>query len=201
MANIFETAVKKTKSAPVKNEKLVLEPNLKGKEVERFQKDFKKLVKIQEQIAELQTEAAGIDEEIRFRGKECFMNYYKENQKNTNSFVMESGDCSVMVIPTDKYKKIDEERANTLTSKWGEDTVTVKTVYSFNNDMLEKYQEEISKLISNSKVIDKDDKGKLIDATVSYAITKGSIDIAPAKKEEEFLEDIQPIFMMKNYKS
>lgn len=201
MANLFEKAAKKTTNKVVKNEKLVLKPHLKGKEVEKFQKDFRRLVQIQKQVAELNAEATGLDEEIRYRGKECFIESYKETGKNTDSFVMESGDCSVMVIPTDKYKKIDEERAGALQEKYGEEIVTVKTEYKFNNDLLEKYQDEISKLLESSKKIPKEDKEKLIEAVIAYTVAKGAIDKAPSDKVEEYLEDIQPIMMMKNYKA
>lgn len=200
--NLFKTAAQKTKSTPIKNEKLVLAPHIHGvKDQVKFQDDFKRFVQIQKQVAELNAEAASLDEEIRFRGKECHLEYYKENGKNTDSFILESSDCSVMVIPTDKYKKIDEERSSELQKKWGEEISTVKTTFIFNTELLEKYGEEISALIMNSKKIAEHDKERLIEAKVEYSVAKGAIDKAPSGREEEYLEDINPIFMFKNYKA
>ena len=70
--------------------------------------------------------------------------------------------------------------------------------------LVEKYADVIGELIEKCGKITQDDKEKLISAVVKYEVTKGTIaDLKTkyaTKPINEVLEDIKPVYQMKNVK-
>lgn len=153
------------------------------------------------QIDTLTMELAESDSLIKAEGKKVFLDIFKKEKKNPNSFIIDCDGSVIMYIPTDNYTKIDEERAEVLASKYGEDVIDEKVEYTFNKELLEQYQEVLSELISNSKKIKEEDKANLIKATVAYKVAKGTVDtLVSAANMDEMFDDLGVIVQLKRTK-
>lgn len=107
--------------------------------------------------------------------------------------------AQVMFIPTDRYISINPDRAQSLIDEYGSDIVEEKTTFSFDNDMIEKYGEVISRLIEESDEIDDDDKGQIIKAVQAFSIAKGTIDqLKNFGKVSTMMEVVKPVVSLKN---
>ena len=111
-----------------------------------------------------------------------------------------SGDTAqAMFMVTDKYIKIDEPRAEQLKETYGDDIVAEETTFAFDAKMLEKYADVISELIENSNKIAEDDKAKLIVATTTHTVAKGTIDKLDKYGDvATMVQEVKPVVMMKN---
>lgn len=205
--SLFEKAKGKAKPAAAK----------KGKEeiVITSEADFKniaELSRINDEIASLTAQKEMIYGDVKQLGVSKFVEKYEAEKKYTESFKIVvrkegSNDTAVVQIqPTDKYIKIDEDKATLLKNKYGEGIVDEQTTYSFDNDMLDKYGSIISKLIEDSKDIAEADKAKLIKADTKLAVKKGSIkefrsnDNMRKFSVEEITNDLLPVFQIKGAK-
>jgi hypothetical protein len=108
-----------------------------------------------------------------------------------------------MVIPSDKYIKIDSadlERVNYLRSKYGKSIVTEDEKFYLNPKVFERNREAIEELIGNSNMITEDDKENLFIRQIEYGIAKGSIDrlLQLGTNMQQAISDLQPIFSLKN---
>jgi hypothetical protein len=199
MANLFDKAKTKAKSAPVKKDEKV-SIKVVGKE---FDDNLKMLAELREKIEQLEAQKAVAESVVKETAIRKFDEIYLKNKVNPGSFNVLSESASVMVIPNDKYIKIDESRFNELKDTYSDDVVTEKTEFVLNAELLEKYGEVLSDLIQNSDKISDDDKDTLISARTSYSVSKGSIDKAFTVGKGEvvdFIRDINPIFNLKNPK-
>lgn len=208
---------KAKKSAPAKSAKKAKDEVVINSE--KAFKAVKRLEELKKQKAEIEAEEKIVYGTVRTLGVEAFNKKYEDEKKFTDSFqilVTDAADASsvnvktktggFMFAPTDKYIKIDADRAAFLTNKYGEDVVNEETTYKFDNDMLEKYGAIISKLIENSTEIAEADKDKLIKAETSLAVKKGTIktfrsnDMMRKFPLPELTNDFLPIFQVKNVK-
>lgn len=147
--------------------------------------------------------------EIREFGKKKFVQLVNEKKCNPNTFKLRGegkDSAAIMIVPTDRYIKIDQERAEQLTETYGEEIVESETTFSFNTEVLMKYEKEISDMIKNNAKISAEDKAKLIVADTKYTVKKGTIDrlydyFGETKKVEEVFTQIQPVFQVKGCKS
>jgi argonaute-like protein implicated in RNA metabolism and viral defense len=104
-----------------------------------------------------------------------------------------------MFIPTDRYITITEARAEELQDAYGEDIVEEKTVFSFDSSMIEKYGEILSRMIEESEEIADKDKEKIIRASTTYSIAKGTIDnFTKLGSVAELFEMTKPVVSIKN---
>jgi len=202
MANLFEKA-KNTTSTPVKKNDKV-EVNVNEKE---FYNSLSRLAKINAQMDDLKAEAVILSADVKNRGISEFQKLYEEKNKFPGSFVIKSSmdkapDASMMFIPVDKYITIDTVRANELKKEYGNKIVSENTVYTMDAELVEKYGDVISDLIEKCKKITPEDKEKLISAKVEYGVAKGTISELHtfAKKMGAVIEDVKPIFQLKNIK-
>lgn len=202
MANLFEKAKNSTSTPVKKNDKVEVNVNEKG-----FYTSLSRLAKINAQMDDLKAEAVILSAEVKSKGISEFQKLYKEKKKFPGSFVIKSSldkvpTASMMFIPVDKYITIDAERAKELKKEYGNEIVSEKTVYTMDADLVEKYGDVISNLIENCKKIATEDKEKLISAVVEYGIAKGTISELHAfdKDMNTMIEDIKPIFQLKNIK-
>ena len=122
--------------------------------------------------------------------EQVMLEYVKEENDDTAQF---------MFIPTDKYITITPARAEELQDLYGETIVEEKTVFSFDNAMIEKYGEIISRMIEESTDIAEKDKEKIIKATTSFSVAKGTIDnFSKLGNVQELMEATKPVVMLKN---
>jgi len=206
MANLFQKAVKKGKSkSAAKSDKEVI--IIKDKQ---FHTNLTQMVNLNKKISALSAEAKTIDGELRERGLDEFTKLYDETGKFPGSIQIEARDKTKPAacydfIPVDRYIKIDEERAGELEEQYGEEIITTDVKFSMDSKLVEKYGDTLSSLIEESDEIDDEDKDKLIAAVVSFTVKKGTIkelgDYTSKRiTTEEVLEDIRPVYMLKNIK-
>jgi len=132
-------------------------------------------------------------------GRAAFLKLFKQNGSYPGSFKLVSGDAGVMIVPTDRYTKVDSDRAKVLTNKYGPEIVTETTKFAFNPIVLEKYQQEIEKMIMDCTAIPMEDKMMLVVADTAITVTKGSIErLMTFPSPEQALMDLSPIIQVKN---
>lgn len=205
MPNLF-TKAKKTatpKASKAKEEKL----RIKVKDADFFDK-VERLEQLQENMKRDKASADILNDEIKEIAKTEWSKVFDKSSKNPGSVMLESrrdGDIAqMMFVPSDKYISINEERAEYLVENYGEDAVEEKTTFAFDNEMVDKYGEILSQLIESCDDIDEDDKERIIKATRTFAVKKGSIDKFKEFAEEtdakvlDIVEEFKPVVALKN---
>ena len=199
--NLFSKA---KKAAPAKK------VSAKDKKVRIVVEDpdfFEKVEKLEELQGTLKTAKAKADlisDELKDLAKDKWADLYEETNKNPESVMIvqdnEDGDTAqFMFVPTDKYITINEDRAEELKDTYGDEIVEEKTTFSFDETMIEKYGEVLSELIENSDEIEDKDKEKIIKATTSYSVAKGTISKFKEYGEVvEMMETVKPVIAIKN---
>lgn len=196
MTNLFDKAKTSTKKS-ISNQEIV---KIKG-----FEKTLKDLISIDKKIAKLQAQWSVLDSEIRETAKEKMISLYEKKKFFPGTLLIQSGEMEYQFITSDAYRMIDKDRAEELIEKYGKNLINKTTIFSFNSQILMKYQGIISKLIEKSKDISDDDKENLIESTIKFAIAKGTIKNLKNKEFsendlEEMIEEIKPIFSIKAMK-
>ena len=201
MASLFDKAKKtstpKKTSAKDKKVRLVVEDA-------NFFSKVQTLEELQETMKSAKAKADLISDELKDIAKELWADEYEKTKKNPESVMIvqenSTGDtASLMLVPTDKYISINEERAEELKEAYGEDIVEEKTTFSFDNDMIEKYGEVLSMLIENCDEIKESDREKIIKAVTTYSVAKGTIDKFKEYGDvNEMLETVKPVVAIKN---
>lgn len=202
MANLFKKAASKSVSEPKKagkDEKF----RIKIEDASFFDK-ISKLEVLQDNMKRDKAKADMISDELRDLGRDEWAKLYDKTGKNPGSVMLEhvndaDDTAQLMFVPTDGYIKINAERAEALREEFGEEIVEEKTTFSFDNDMIEKYGEVLSKLIEESDEITEKDKEKIIKATTAFSVAKGTIDnLSKLGKVAEVMEAVKPIVALKN---
>ena len=190
----FASAKARTKTSSSKSDKTVVE--VKGLEKKLLEHQW-----LSGEQANLKTQIDIVKDELKQIGLEKYVELYKKNKSNPNTFLLKDGEGCVMFMPTDGYVKIKEEsRAEELIEKYGEDAVTIEEQYAFDSVILERNFEAIQKLIKETKTISEEDKRYLFKRTVEYKIAKGTIDklYQYGSKMASVIDDIQPVIALKN---
>jgi hypothetical protein len=197
MKNLFDKA-KKTPSKTTKatNDKVRVNPDM-----EDFYESIEELEELKAKEKSLKAKIGMLTNEIKTVGTDEFVKLYGETGRCPGSFMLESVEgentAQIMFVPTDRYIKIDEDQANDLTEEFGDDIITEGTSYGFNKKLLEKYSEEISEAIMNSDIPQKD-KEKIITASTTYSVAKGTIEkMADYGNIEEVMEKVRPVIQLK----
>ena len=197
--NLFKTAksVAPAKSAK-KDEKVRINLN-----DDSFFTKIQTLEILQDRMKSDKAQADMISDDIKDISRDEWVKLYEKTGKNPGSIFVESivdGETSqCMFVPSDKYISVNAERADTLIEKYGQDIVEEKTTFAFDNDMIEKYGEVLSQLIMDSNDITDSDKEKIIKASTTYSISKGTIDkmkfFGPIS---EVMDEVRPVISLKN---
>ena len=203
MANLFKAAKEKGATASPKPQKTEVEVN-----DPKFHLSLTRLAELNKQMDTLAAESSVLSAEVKERSISEFAKLYEHTGKYPGSFIIRGTgmkklpSASLMFIPTDKYIKIGEERYNDLVDVYGEEIATEKTNYTMNSALVEKYGDLLSVAISKIKEIPEDDKAKLISAVTSYEIKKGTISELDkfGGTIPEMLEEVKPIYQLKNIK-
>jgi len=198
--NMFATMAKKAKTKKSKkSDKPVI--NIKGDE---FDANLKAFVDLKKQLDNIKTKFSLVQGYLKETTMDKWYKLYDTNRSYPGSALVTSdSESSFLFAPSDKYLSIDDERADELIDKYGEDIITEKVKFSFNPNLLEKYAEVLTDLIQNSDDIDEDDKVNLIVPEKSVSVSKGAIEKAftiGGGKIDEFLDDIQPVFSLRTPK-
>jgi hypothetical protein len=199
MANLFNKAkTTAPKTSAKKDEKVRVNLN----DSDFFTKVYK-LEILQDRMKSDKAQADLLADEIKDLSKEEWVRLYEKTGKNPGSIFVESivneQTAQVMFVPSDKYITVTADKADSLVEKYGQDIIEEKTTFSFDNDMIEKYGEVLSNLIMSSNDISDSDKERIIKASTSYSISKGTIDkmkfYGPIG---EIMDEIKPVVSLKN---
>lgn len=199
--NLFSKA---KKSAPAKTTKAKDQKVRIKIEDESFFDKVAKLEELNDTMKAAKAKADMISDELRDLGKSEWAQLYEQTGKNPGSVMLEHVNsvddvAQLMFVPSDKYITINAERAEELQDIYGEEIVEEKTVFSFDNEMIEKYGEILSRLIEESTEIAEKDKEKIIKATTTYSVAKGTIDDFKKYGEvSEMIEVVKPVVALKN---
>jgi len=190
MGNLFAKAksTATTKTTDKKDTKVRIDVN----DVDFFDK-IQKFEELNDRMKSDKAKADMIADEIKDLGKTKWSEVYQKTGKNPGSVMLESrlGEDTAQVMLT-------SEKADTLREELGEDIVEEKTTFSFDNDMIEKYGEVLSMLIENCQDISDEDKGKIIKATTTFSVSKGTIDCMKKYGEvSEVMEMVKPVIALK----
>ena len=200
MASLFDKA---KKSAPVKAAAKDTKTVIKITDPSFFGK-VEKLQQLQDRMKSDKAKADMFADEIKDLGKEEWAKLYESTGKNPETVMLEqeneNGDNShVMFMVTDKYISITAERAEELQETYGAEIVEEKTTFSFDDKMIEKYGEILSRMIEESSDIAEKDKEKIIKATTAYSVAKGTIDEFKKYGDvSEMIEMVKPVVALKN---
>ena len=201
MASLFDKA---KKSAPAKTAKAKDQKVRIAIEDASFFDKVAKLEQLNDTMKAAKAKADMISDELRDLGKQEWSALYTKIGKNPGSVMLEhvnSNDdtAQIMIVPSDKYISITAERAEELQETYGEEIVEEKTVFSFDNDMIEKYGEILSRMIEECDEIAEKDREKIIKATTAYSVAKGTIDNFKKYGEvSEMVEMVKPVVALKN---
>jgi hypothetical protein len=203
MANLFKAAKDKgvTPAAKSNKEEIIIKDAT-------FHNTLSRLAVVNKELDALSSESKILSEEVKERATSEFACLYEKTKKFPGSFNIKAtgakgkNDASLMFIPTDRYSGIDEERFDTLKETYGEEIVEEHDTYIMDNEMIEKYGEVISDLITNCKKIHQDDKAKLIKVVTKYTVKKGTISSLHTFDDKivNLLAEIKPVYQMKNIK-
>jgi len=198
--NLFSKAkaTAATKTTKAKDEKV----RVTVKDGDFFNK-VQMLEMLQDNMKRDKAKADMLADEIKDTSKSEWVKLYEKTGKNPGSIMIEakSGEdvAQTMFVPSDKYITINKDRAEALIEQFGSDIVEEKTTFSFDNDMIEKYGEVISRMIEESNEIDADDKDKIVKAVAAFSIAKGTIDkMKSYGSVSEIMEEVKPVVALKN---
>ena len=200
-SNLFAKA---KKVAPVKTAKGKDEKTRISIEDVTFFDKIEKLESLQDAMKRDKAKADMISDELRDLGKNEWAKLYEKTGKNPGSvmleYVKENEDTAqLMFVPTDKYITITGVRAEELQEAYGEDIVEEKTTFSFDNEMIEKYGEVLSRMIEECSEIAERDREKIIKAVTTYSVAKGTIDnFKKYGPVQEMIESVRPVVALKN---
>jgi hypothetical protein len=197
--NLFSSA---KSTAPAKSAKKDEKVRINLNDPDFFSK-ISILETLQDRMKSDKAQADMLADEIKDLSKEEWVRLYEKTGKNPGSIFVESivdGETAqVMFVPSDKYITLNPDRAEVLIEKFGQDIVEEKTTFSFDNDMIEKYGEVLSNLIMSCDDISDFDKEKIIKASTSYSVAKGTIDkMKSFGPVYEIMEEVKPVISLKN---
>ena len=199
--SLFEKA---KKAAPVKTSKGKDEKVRVRVEDQEFFDKVAKLESLNDTMKSAKAKADMLSDELRDVAKAEWIKLYEKTGKNPESIMVEAVNdnddtAQLMFVPMDKYITINGERAETLREEFGEEIVEEKTTFSFDNEMIEKYGEVLSRLIEESDEIAEKDKEKIIKAVTVFSVAKGTIDNFKKYGEvESVMEAVKPVVSLKN---
>lgn len=136
-------------------------------------------------------------------GREKFLDLYEDRGFRPANFDLADGNENILLEVTDKYLKVEPEKAAILENYDG--LLEVKTTYEFNAEILEKSVSDsmtvgdvVSMLIQDSKLLSDSDKENLIKAKTTMRVPKGTIDrLLDYDNPREVFNLISPILALK----
>ena len=195
-AKAKKNQVEKPKSAKDKKVRLqVTDPNFFSK--------VEKLEQLNDTLKSAKAQADMISDELRDLAKAEWIAQYEKTNKNPESVMIvqdvDGDTAQLMMVPSDKYISVSEERAEELRETFGEEIITEETTFGFDPTMIEKYGEILSRLIEECGEISEKDKEKIIKATTKYSVAKGTIDkLNQYGDVSEVFESVRPVVSLKN---
>ncbi|MBP8982236.1 MAG: hypothetical protein KBG19_04295 [Bacteroidales bacterium] len=174
-----------------KKEKVVISVDLGDK--------LRDLQEARDEISVLEAKAAMLEGDIKPVARQQFIELVKREKARPESFILESNCSKMLVIMQDKYLKVTETKEQSIDQAGLSELIETKETFSFNSELLAKYEKQISDAISKIKSIPDEDKAKLIEAKVEKVIKKGTLDRLPQFKDvEQVFNLVEPVCQLKN---
>jgi len=199
---------KAKKSTPVKTSKKTEQIVRLVVDDEDFFSQVQELEKLQDILKTSKSKADLITEELKCLSKDKWVELYEKDGKNPDTVMIvqenEDGDtASIMFLATDKYISIVKDKADDLKETYGDDIVTEKTIFSFDDAMMVKYGDILTSLIESAigecDDIKESDKEKIIKAVTTYSISKGTIDRLKEYGDiNEIFDSVKPVLAVRN---
>lgn len=173
--------------------------SIKGQD---FAEKLSKFLDAKEAEKNAVAEKKSLEGDIKTLALEKFIELYTSMKRNPESIKIESekGD-KVMFVVVKKYTgSVDEDRAAELREKYGENFVTEKSEMIMNNDLLNKYAEQLEALIMGNDFMTDAEKEELFVQKVTYAIKDDAINEAFTAGNgdvEGLIADTNPVLMLK----
>jgi delta 1-pyrroline-5-carboxylate dehydrogenase len=172
---------------------------------EDFAEKLKKFNELKNEIKNRTAEQKSIEGEIKEISLEEYIKLYEQLKRNPESIKIESvnGD-RVMFVVTKKYSgAVDEERAEELREKYGDAIVEESSELVMDNNLLNKYSDELEELIMSADFMTDEEKENLFVEKVKFAIKSEAINEAFTSGSgdvEELITDLNPVIMLKQTK-
>lgn len=168
-----------------------------------FFNDIKEYDSLQKDIKTLKDSSDLIFNELKSVSKEKWLEDYDNNLNNPGTVILESSvdgeTAELTFLPSDRYLKINKEKAFELKETYGDDIIETESTYTIDTKMAKKYGKIITKLILESDEIEEKDKKKIIKLDKTYSVRKGSIDnLSEYGDVEEVFKEINPVVSIKN---
>jgi hypothetical protein len=167
-----------------------------------FAEKLNKRVSVDEEIKNLTAEKSSLDGDIKSIALDEYKKMYTQMKRNPDSIIIQSekGD-KVMFVVVKKYTgAVDEDRATELREKYGETFVEEKSEMIMNNNLLNKYAEQLEALIMGNNFMTQDEKDELFVNKITYNIKADAINEAFTAGKgdvEGLISDINPVLMLK----
>lgn len=194
--NLFAAAkpVPATKAAAKKRERV---------EVDGISSEIARYDELKAIINNAKAEQEIIGGRLKEIGRDKFLDLYEERGFRPANFDLADGNENILLEVTDKYLKVEPEKAAILEQFDG--LLEVKTTYEFNPDILEKQVSDtmtvgdvVSMLIQDSNLLSDSDKENLIKAKTTTRVPKGTIDrLLDYDNPREVFNLIAPILALK----
>lgn len=198
--NLFNIAKEKApKTSKAKDEKV----RISIEDPDFFDK-IEKLETLQYNMKRDKAKADIISDELRDLGKSEWAKLYSKTGENPGSIIIEHtkdnyDTAQLMLIPSDKYLTINEERADELRETYGDEIVSEETNFGVDDEMIEKYGEILSRLIEECDEIPEKDKEKIVTAKTVYSVAKGTIDnFSKYGDISGVMDAVKPVVSIKN---
>lgn len=195
-ASLFTTAKKAPATAAAKKKR-------ERVEVDGIEDDIKKYDELKAIINNAKAEQEIIGGKLKEIGVDKFIELYEERGSRPANFDLADGAENILLEVTDRYLKVDSEKAELLKNYDG--LLEETTTYKFTPELLEKevangmtIGEIVSSLIQGTDLISEEDKARLIVAETSMKVKKGTINNLLNYENPRLIFDlIQPILALK----
>lgn len=138
-----------------------------------------------------------LEGKLKQQVKDIFIDEYNRTGKVPDNFKIQDDEGkNLLGIVMDKYISVTAEKYELIKNT---ELVEEKRVFTFNTELLEKYQEIIENLLMGCPDISEQDKANLIEGVLTYNVKKGAINELSGKNRpvRELFELIQPIIQLK----
>jgi hypothetical protein len=172
-------------------------------QVDGISDDIRRYDELKAVINNAEAEKEIIGGKLKEIGRDKFLDIYEDTGRRPANFDLADGNENILLEVTDKYLKVEPEKAAILEKYDG--LLEVVTTYEFNKDVLEKKVSDdmtvgdvVSMLIQDSKLLSDSDKENLIKAKTTMRVPKGTLDrLMDYDNPREVFNLIAPVLALK----
>ena len=158
----------------------------------------KGIVPLQDALEEAKTDHEFARSELMDISIDKWAEASKTEGKPLGSMELHTKDgAKVNIIPTNRFKTMTEEQAIYYKRIGYEWAIEEETTYSFNQRILAKHMEVISRLIETCDEIPEADRERLFTAKTKYFVNKDNIKTDPRFSKTSLIRDLGRVFMLK----